>query len=159
MVPRTVLHSHMSRRSLLTGVGAAAVAGLHASPVGAPRVEAATPAVDPFPGKPAPRPIPHLINASEGLPQPFPDPFNFIHWLLPGPAGAATPILQLPAFGLDVDPSTITDFDGFVAYAVVAGNAQDADGNPLDVEFDVRVMEGTYVGSDGQQHHGTFGFF
>ncbi|REK41034.1 MAG: hypothetical protein DWQ20_00550 [Actinobacteria bacterium] len=88
-----------------------------------------------------------------------PPPFDFIHWALPGPPGATTQILELPAFGLDVDPSTITDFDGFVAYAVLAGSATDNRGNHFDVELDVRAMDGTYVDAHGETHESTFGFF
>ena len=88
-----------------------------------------------------------------------PDPFRFIHWLLPGPIGSQTQILNLPGFGLDVDPSTIGDFKGFTAYAVVAGKATDLDGKEYDVELDVRGMKGHFIGQDGKRHYGTFAFF
>jgi hypothetical protein len=91
--------------------------------------------------------------------EPAPDPFREIHWLLPGPEGATTQILELPAFGLDADPSMITDYKGFTAYAVLAGEAYGGDGEKYDCEFDVRVMQGEYIGEDGKHHHGTFGFF
>ena len=88
-----------------------------------------------------------------------PDPFNEIHWALPGPDGATTQILELPAFGLDADPNTVGNFDGFTAYAVVAGTATGGDGEPFDCEFDVRVMRGRYVAGDGETYSGTFAFF
>ena len=107
-----------------------------------------------FPNKSAPNPIPFQAG-----PVGAPDPFNFIHWTLPGPLGAVTQVLELPAFGLDIDPSTVTDYEGFTAYAVIAGTARSSKGEDFDCELDVRVMDGKYVGEDGRLHRGTFGFF
>jgi len=101
----------------------------------------------------APKPIPPMVDGGADA------PFDFIHWLLPGPEGKPTQILELPAFGLDVDPSLMTDYRGFTTYAVLAGSARGSDGKPYDVELDVRVMDGMYVGEDGKTHEGTFGFF
>ncbi len=160
MAPRALVpHVHLSRRRFLTGVGAAAAAGSVASLGLAAPAAAHQGGAPVFPRQSGPNPIPQVVDASApGFPPP-PDPFHFIHWLLPGPEGASTQILELPAFGLDVDPSTITDFDGFVAYAVVAGTAQDGTGASYDTELDVRVMQGHYIGEDGRTHYGTFGFF
>ena len=84
---------------------------------------------------------------------------NHPHWLLPGPVGSTTQVLQLPGFGLDVDPSLITDYHGFTAYGVLAGSARDTTGAEYDVELDLRVMQGEYAAEDGTTHYGTFGFF
>ncbi len=142
----------LSRRRFLTGVGAAVAAGslapaafarpAHASAHGAALL-----------GGPLPKPI--AATVPSGVPV---APFDIIHWLLPGPEGSATPLLGLPGFGLDVDPSTVTDFHGFTAYAVVAGGGVGSDGNAYDVEFDIRVMSGEFVAEDGGTHEGTFGF-
>jgi hypothetical protein len=59
------------------------------------------------------------------------------------------------------DPSTITDFHGFVAAAEIRGTARrvGADGATLFFDNDMRFMQGQYIGVDGELHNGTFGFF
>jgi hypothetical protein len=65
-------------------------------------------------------------------------------------------------FGAGVDPSSITDFNGFVGVADVRGKgtATHPDGSTETLLFDtdMRFMKGVYVGVDGAVHHGTFGF-
>ena len=61
--------------------------------------------------------------------------------------------------GLDVEPSTMTNFKGFTAFAVLAGQAEGSDGKTYNVESDLRVMEGEYVAEDGSRQQGTFVFF
>ena len=155
------VHAHLNRRRFITGVGAAAAVGsMSAAGLARPAQAAVAGNRKHFasyiPRVNSPKPIPQVVPT--GLPADA-APFDQIHWLLPGPAGATTQILLLEAFGLDVDPSTITDFKGYTAYAVVAGKATDGDGAGYDVEVDVRVMQGHYVGEDGRTHYGTFGFF
>lgn len=155
---KAVPHVHVSRRSFLTGVGAAAAVG-SATALGIPSPAQAkgngrgNSSKNVFSNSSAPKPIPPTVDGGADA------PFDFIHWLLPGPEGKPTQILGLPAFGLDVDPSLMTDYKGFTTYAVLAGSARGSDGNDYDVELDVRVMDGTYVGEDGETHEGTFGFF
>jgi hypothetical protein len=60
--------------------------------------------------------------------------------------------------GLDVEPSTLTDFRGFTAFAVLAGEAKASDGRTYACEFDVRVMEGDYIATDGSRQSGAFAF-
>lgn len=99
----------------------------------------------------APKPIPGSVDSG--------DPnVGDIHWWLPGPVGLSTQILEIPGFGLDVDPSTITDFSGVSALAVVAGKAKSSDGEVFDCEFDVRAMKGKYVSEDGKTREGAFAF-
>ncbi|MGI9328421.1 MAG: hypothetical protein ACR2PZ_24610 [Pseudomonadales bacterium] len=105
--------------------------------------------------KPMPSPIPGTIPT--GLPAGH--PLEFVHWFLPGPTSAFTPVLGLQGMGVNVEPSTITDYKGFTAFAVLAGEAKGNDGNNYAVEFDLRIMEGRYRAADGTQHHGAFGFF
>lgn len=141
----------VSRRKFIGGIGAAVAAGSLGSIGFATRAAAAPPS---FLGGPTPKAIPGVVPT--GVPD---APFDEIHWWLPGPDGSATQFNALPGFGLDVDPSTITDFDGFTAYAVIAGSGTGDDGENYDVELDVRVMDGRFVAEDGGTHHGTFGFF
>jgi hypothetical protein len=102
---------------------------------------------------PLPKPIPG------GVPLDPDDPENsLIHWYLPGPTEAVSPILGLQGMGLDVEASSITDFSGKTAFAIVSGEAQTNDGDTLQVEMDVRVMQGRYVGEDGAEHNSIFAF-
>lgn len=104
-----------------------------------------------IPVGPAPKPIPGGIDSG--------DPnVGFIHWWLPGPEGSSTPIIGIPGFGLDVDPSLITDFDGISAMAVVAGSVRGSDGVDYPCEFDVRAMKGRFVDVEGTTRTGAFAF-
>ena len=68
----------------------------------------------------------------------------------------------LTSFGPGLDPSSITDFNGFVGVADVqgTGTATNPDGSTetLLYDTDMRFMTGTYVGKDGKNYRGTFGF-
>ena len=86
-------------------------------------------------------------------------PVGFVHLFLPGPTTAVTPFFGFPGEGLDVEPSPMTNFKGFTAFAVLAGHAEGSDGKTYNVEFDLRVMEGEYQAQDGSHHRGAFGFF
>lgn len=136
----------IGRRRLLAGGGAAAVVG-SVSTVALTNPEAATklPRV-----KPAPSPIPGGIEVPD---------VGLLHAFIPGPEGSTTPFAGLPGMGLDVEPSTLTDFEGFTVFAVLSGQAEGSDGKTYNVEFDVRVMRGEYVAEDGSRQWGTFGFF
>ena len=79
------------------------------------------------------------------------------------PFGPGTPFIHVfpPEPGLE--PSTITDFKGFVGLAVIRGTGKGIDTDTgattrLFYEVDNRFMEGVYVGLDGRRHRGTFGF-
>ena len=81
-----------------------------------------------------------------------------IHTFLPGPADA--PPTASP-FGSE--PSTITDFTGFVAVAHLQGTGTPSGGTGSDAvstlyDADLRVMQGVYRGVDGRFHFGTFAF-
>jgi hypothetical protein len=52
------------------------------------------------------------------------------------------------------EPSSITDFNGFVGATDLQGTGTDG----LLFDLDMRFMQGTYVGVDGRLHRGTFGF-
>jgi len=91
---------------------------------------------------------------SDTAPVPIPGGIDvppLIHVFAPGPT-------ELGLMGTDVEPSTITNFNGLAAYAVFTGSATDADGKPYDAVLDMRVFDGAYVAADGSHHRGAFGF-
>jgi hypothetical protein len=91
---------------------------------------------------------------SDTAPVPIPGGIDvppLVHVFAPGPT-------SLGLMGEDVEPSTIENFNGLAAYAVFAGGATDADGNPYDAVLDMRVFDGVYVSADGTHHRGVFGF-
>jgi hypothetical protein len=94
----------------------------------------------------APLPIPG------GTPNPTGGPF--IHSNLPGPADAP------PRNGNE--PSTITDFNGFIGVADVTGSGTGTDSTGATTRLffaaDLRFMKGLYQGVDGNLHKGTFAF-
>ena len=74
----------------------------------------------------------------------------------PGPAGQTLPFTGVVFEGLNIEPNTITDFNGAVAVAFHVGSATGSDGRRYDLETDLRVFEGTYVAEDRSRRHGTF---
>jgi len=91
---------------------------------------------------------------SDTAPVPIPGGIDIpplIHVFAPGPT-------DLGLMGEDVEPSTITNFSGESAYAVVTGNALGNDGKTYDVVLDMRFFDGVYVAADGSRHRGAFGF-
>lgn len=57
------------------------------------------------------------------------------------------------------DPSQITDFDGFVGLTHIRGGGTDmGTGNRLAFQADMGFSQGKFIGTDGQQHRGTFAF-
>jgi hypothetical protein len=102
---------------------------------------------------PEPKPIPGVFDLSEfGVPPPY----DFIHELFPGPESVVLPFTQVTLQGLNVEPSTITDFKGATALAYHVGQAKGSDGKTYDLETDIRVMEGEYVSVEGTRRRGTF---
>ena len=102
---------------------------------------------------PEPKPIPGGSDLSELGLEP---PYEFIHEFLPGPEGMVLPFTQVQLEGLNVEPSTITDFKGATALAYHVGKAKGSDGKTYNLETDIRVMEGRYVSVGGTRRHGTF---
>jgi hypothetical protein len=148
LLSRPHRHHGLTRRQFLqAGASAAAVALAAGTGLDRPRVALAAPTAA------APRPIPY---GSQFL----------------GPAGPVFRVeapgypLPNPPFDTDpahADPSTITDFNGFVGLVFVGGQGTRRDlktGQTSDLywEVDMRFMAGEYVGMDGRHHHGTFGF-
>ena len=96
----------------------------------------------------------HGRNSAAGVdPQPIPGGLELL--------GPSTPLfhLFLPASG--AEPSTITDFNGFIGWAAVGGQGTHKTGgvsSRLPFESDLRFIIGEYVGVDGKHHHGAFAF-
>jgi hypothetical protein len=105
-----------------------------------------------FTGLAAP-PLAGAATASR-LPNPIPNGLQLL-----GPDG---PLFHLFLPGPTSEPSTITDFHGFVGLANVGGRGTrtESGGKPHHLFFDSdnRFMSGVFVGRDGKVHHGTFGF-
>lgn len=65
---------------------------------------------------------------------------------------------------VDAEPSSITDFNGFVGIAFISGtvtrtNTKTGEVRTLPfVNSDMRFMQGLFRGTDGQMHQGAFGF-
>jgi len=75
-----------------------------------------------------------------------------IHFQLPGPGDNTT------TGRVGGEPSTITDFNGFVGVAHVEGTGTDNTGHTLFWNTDLRFMDGVFRGTDGKIHQGTFAF-
>jgi hypothetical protein len=102
---------------------------------------------------PAPKPIPGGLDLSGIGLEP---PYDFIHVFPPGPEGFTLPFTGGALQGLDVEPSTLTDFQGVSAVAFHVGEAKGSDGHTYNLETDIRVMDGKYVAVDGTTRHGSF---
>jgi hypothetical protein len=97
-----------------------------------------------------------------GHPNPIPGgtqigPLGFFHFNFPttsNPVGATSVVEN----GL-ADPSTITDFNGFIGLGDFAGGVgKDQSGTTLHWAADIRFMDGEYVGTDGRHRQGAFAF-
>ena len=93
----------------------------------------------------APLPIPGGV--------PIPNPFGGpdVHDNLAGPVDSTLD-------GIGGEPSSITNFNGFVGVAHVEGTGTDGSGNTLLWDSDLRFMQGIFRGVDGDLHKGTFAF-
>jgi len=102
---------------------------------------------------PEPKPIPGEYDLSDFGVEP---PYDFIHEFFPGPKDVVLPFTKVPLQGLNVEPSTITDFKGATALAYHVGKAKGSDGKTYNLETDIRVMEGRYVSVEGTRRQGAF---
>jgi hypothetical protein len=96
-----------------------------------------------------PNPIPGGLDIS-----PLSPPFIHVHG--PGPTDLVLPFSGGVGEGLDVEPNTITDFNGVVAQAYHVGTVTGSDGKTYNLETDVRAFKGEFVAADGTYHSGTF---
>lgn len=144
LLSRPHRHGALTRRQFLQAGAAALAAG---AGLGRTRTAWASPPAS------APRAIPY---GSEFLGPGGP----LLHVEAPGYPLPNPPFDTDPAHA---DPSTITDFNGFVGLVYVGGQGTRRDrttGETAELywEVDLRFMVGEYVGHDGHHHHGTFGF-
>jgi hypothetical protein len=141
----TLQHKRFSRRDLVRNTaGAALGAGL----LGSRLVYASTNQDDSDLSKCV------GVNPIPGGIAPFKPYGVFIHH---NPLNAATPLANLS------DPSQITDFDGFVGLTHIRGSGMGTDTTtgattPLLFGADMGFSQGTFIGTDGEPHHGTLAF-
>jgi hypothetical protein len=93
-----------------------------------------------------PNPIPGGIELAPGV---------VIHVFGPGDPSVTLPFTGIILQGLDVEPSTITDFKGSTAVAFHVGTARANDGTTYNLETDIRAFEGEYLSED-KVHRGAF---
>ena len=143
-----ISNARVNRRRFMSGsAGALAGVGL-AGTLGWPVATAAQGGT-----LPAPKPIPGGIDLSGfGLTPPY----DFIHTFAPGPPGVTLPYTGVMLEGLDVEPSTISDFRGASALAYLVGTATGSDGKAYNLETDIRIMDGSYVSVEGRRRQGSF---
>jgi len=96
------------------------------------------------------RSVPTLAASGPGTPTPV-------------PANAAFGGLHVYSVGPNAENSTITDFRGMVGAAIVDGTGVAHDrrtgkNEKLLFDSDMRFMQGTFRGTDGANHEGTFAF-
>jgi hypothetical protein len=108
----------------------------------------------------------HAAHCAVPLPQPHTTagPFGPLHFYFPGPIdGSAAPTDGTGTHPEGRDPSTITNFRGFVGQVdlLFSGTATDTDtGAKANYQFhtDTRFMKGEFIGSDEKRHRGAFAF-
>jgi hypothetical protein len=106
------------------------------------------------------------VHCAVPLPQPHTTagPFGPLHFYFPGPIdGSAAATDGTGTHPEGRDPSTITNFSGFVGAAdlLFSGTATDTNsGAKATYQFhtDTRFMQGEFIASDEQRHRGAFAF-
>jgi hypothetical protein len=137
------------RRSFLLCTAGAVAAGI-ATSLGRPGAsEASVDFLHPPKRLPPPLPAPKPILGGVDIPP-------LIHEFLPGLEEITLPFTRITLQGLNVEPSTITDFKGVTVLAYHVGAATGHDGTRYDLETDIRVMQGEYVAENGKKKEGTF---
>ncbi len=143
LAPRRHGHAHFWHRALSRRQVVRTAAGLVVAGVGGVRAGRAT-AQDI--AMATPKPIPGGIDLGGGQ------------------------LIHVYDYSQGFEPATITDFRGLVGInhlrtegTVTTGgggglSTPTATGDRLVVDVDMRFMQGTYIGEDGQPHQGTFGF-
>jgi hypothetical protein len=139
----------LDRRKFVVGA-AAAVAGAGFSTLARPSSASAAPSLPRHRNLTPPNPIPG--GAFDIGP-----PLGLIHVFVPGDPSVTLPFSGGSPQGFDVEPGTITDFNGSSAVAFHVGTARGSDGKTYNLETDIRAFKGSYV-VDGITHQGSFGF-
>jgi len=78
-----------------------------------------------------------------------------IHVFAPGDPAVTLPFTGITLGGFDVEPTTITDFNGSTAVAYHVGRVRASDGRTYNLETDIRAFEGEFV-ADGAVRRGGF---
>jgi hypothetical protein len=99
--------------------------------------------------------LPRMSRAAGADPKPIPGGVQ--------PFGPGTEVFHVILPGQGNEPSTITDFNGFIGITHVAGmgTGRDTISNTeirLIVDADMRFMLGEYIGMDSRLHRGAFAF-
>lgn len=132
------------RRFVLTAAGT--VTGATVTGLVRPSSSIAAPSPSSSRISPAPNPIPGGIEPAPGF---------VIHVFPPGDPAVTLPFSQLTLAGFDVEPATLTDFNGSAAVAYHVGTARGSDGTMYNLETDIRAFEGEYI-VNGAVHRGSF---
>jgi len=106
--------------------------------------------------------VTHADTLPTVLPRPIPGGFLASDFGIPIPNSTERFHAFAPLVALGNDPITITDFHGFIAAAEITGHGTvTTPAGPARRFFDndMRFMQGQYIGVDGREHTGTFGFF
>ncbi len=102
-----------------------------------------------------PLPIPHISVA----PPPAP-----VHFFFPGPVdGSKAPTDPTGPHPDGRDPSTITNFEGFIGqvdlnFSGTGTDTETGETSPYEFHTDTRFMKGVFVASDQRRHRGVFAF-
>ena len=137
--------SFVDRRRFLRAAGTVTGAGVASLAWPAPSTAAGQQPARRRP-RPAPTPIPGGIELAPGV---------VIHVFGPGDPNVTLPFTGITLQGFDVEPSTITDFNGVSAVAYHAGTARASDGTIYNLETDIRAFDGEHV-VDGEARRGSF---
>jgi hypothetical protein len=96
----------------------------------------------------------HGLHEPRPIPGGTPQLGGAFHLFGPTPDGSFDPI--------DAEPSTITDFNGFVGLTYLSGTVTQTNTATGEVrmlpfvESDMRFMKGVFKGTDGRTHQGAF---
>src|SRR6476646_5248327 len=132
------------RRFVLTAAGT--VTGATVAGLARPSASMAAPSPSSSRVSPVPNPILGGLELAPGF---------VIHVFPPGDPTVTLPFSGLTPAGFDVEPGTLTDFNGSAAVAYHVGTARGSDGTTYNLETDIRAFEGEYV-VDGAVHRGAF---
>jgi hypothetical protein len=132
------------RRFVLTAAGT--VTGATVAGLARPSPSIAAPAPSSSRVSPVPNPIPGGLELAPGF---------VIHVFPAGDPAVTLPFSGLPLAGFDVEPVTLTDFNGSAALAYHVGTARGSDGTTYNLETDIRAFEGEYM-VEGVVHRGSF---
>ena len=94
-----------------------------------------------------------VFGSAAAAPRPIPGGFDLSFTPVP-----SNPFIHVLAPSVGSEMSTITDFNGVIGATETQGAAHGSDGSQWSFDCDMRFMRGVYVGDDGRNHNGSFGF-